>query len=462
MIEKKEVYIPIEIKPREFSSQVYLSGELAKNGARVFIGSKSAVDRLVFEKHHNQGVYLYKGGGSQIEKFENISKRVNSIAVLDQEISPALVDYDLIRTRFIAGSLKYVSRLYYVGSELRAEAVKCYTEIDPENILDTGWPRVDLWAPSKLHIWNKEVKEINEKFGDNFILFSADFGANSQMLLEERTKRVELVGAQKTEHLLEVIRKQLRDSYKNFNQFIEFLFQMDADSRIPPIIVRPHPGEDHNIWKEKTKNLKKTKIVYQGDITPWLLASNGLLHRGCTTVIEASVSNVKTGFLANFSVDNNSSIATKLSPKLKNIEDIVRWVNSESVKSYNIDVEKILKSQITFPKEGATGLISGDMMILAGETVSPSKIKNRSVLKKLAIRLVVKIRNKINKVKKSKLRDSKTKLPHQLGKQPKANKMQDGIKSIEAEQLLDLMYPDSNFRVVQVMEDLAVVELDGN
>ena len=70
------------------------------------------------------------------------------------------MDYDLIRTRFIAGSLKYVSRLYYVGSELRAEAVKCYTtEIDPENILDTGWPRVDLWAPSKLHIWNKEVKK---------------------------------------------------------------------------------------------------------------------------------------------------------------------------------------------------------------------------------------------------------------------------------------------------------------
>ena len=43
---------------------------------------------------------------------------------------------------------------------------------------------------------------------------------------------------------------------------------MDADSRIPPIIVRPHPGEDHNIWKEKLKQ-KKTS-VYQGDITPWL------------------------------------------------------------------------------------------------------------------------------------------------------------------------------------------------
>ena len=37
---KKEVYIPIEIKPREFVSQLLLGGELAKIGLRVYLGSK--------------------------------------------------------------------------------------------------------------------------------------------------------------------------------------------------------------------------------------------------------------------------------------------------------------------------------------------------------------------------------------------------------------------------------------
>ena len=50
MNKKKEVYIPIEIKPREFVSQVYLAGELSKKGARVFIGSKSSMDQLIKEK----------------------------------------------------------------------------------------------------------------------------------------------------------------------------------------------------------------------------------------------------------------------------------------------------------------------------------------------------------------------------------------------------------------------------
>ena len=33
------------------------------------------------------------------------------------------------------------------------------------------------------------------------------------------------------------------------------------------IIVRPHPAEDHKVWLEKTSDLKKTKVVYQGDHT---------------------------------------------------------------------------------------------------------------------------------------------------------------------------------------------------
>ena len=44
---KKEVYIPIEIKPREFVSQLLLSGELAKMGLRVYLGSKGAIDNLI-------------------------------------------------------------------------------------------------------------------------------------------------------------------------------------------------------------------------------------------------------------------------------------------------------------------------------------------------------------------------------------------------------------------------------
>ena len=68
---KKEVFIPIEIKPREFISQLLLSAELAKIGFRVYLGTKKAIDELVEDKTDNKGVYLYKGGGGSINKFKD-------------------------------------------------------------------------------------------------------------------------------------------------------------------------------------------------------------------------------------------------------------------------------------------------------------------------------------------------------------------------------------------------------
>ena len=49
---KLEIFIPIEIKPREFVSQLLLSGELAKLNMRVYLGSKKAIDDLVDKKKY--------------------------------------------------------------------------------------------------------------------------------------------------------------------------------------------------------------------------------------------------------------------------------------------------------------------------------------------------------------------------------------------------------------------------
>ena len=56
MLLKKEVYIPIEIKPREFVSQLLLSGALVKMGIRVYLGSKQSIDDLIKHKKNKKGV----------------------------------------------------------------------------------------------------------------------------------------------------------------------------------------------------------------------------------------------------------------------------------------------------------------------------------------------------------------------------------------------------------------------
>ena len=249
---KKEVYIPIEIKPREFVSQLLLSGELAKMGLRVYLGSKGAIDNLISYKSKKNGVYLYKGGGGSINKFKSIDKYVESIAVLDQEIIPR--DYEInIKNRFVKGSLKYVSSLYYIGFEAKKAATKILENVNPSQIKAYGWPRVELWKPSLNHIWNDQIKDIKSRFPDPYIFFCSDFGVNTKKLVEERCIQIEKRGRKKTQQDINWFKNDFTNNYKNFLDFIEFLSILNEDNDIPNIIIRPHPSEDHSEWEKKSK-----------------------------------------------------------------------------------------------------------------------------------------------------------------------------------------------------------------
>jgi surface carbohydrate biosynthesis protein len=449
MCKKKEVYIPIEIKPRELISQIFLAGELCKKGVRVFIGSKITIDRYVKQKNNDQGVYLYKGGGSKVSKFKNISKRVKSIIVLDQEISPGVKKYDAIKKRFIKGTLKYVKRLYYIGKNAKKAAIKQLKEIDPNQIKDFGWPRVDLWMPSKHYIWSQEINKIQSKFGNDFYLFSSDFGINSKKLCEERSIRYGLVGAKKTDYEIKIYRKSLENVFQNFEQFVDFLNDLDNDPKIPLIIVRPHPAEDHDVWIQKTLKLKKIKVIYEGEITPWLLASKGLLHRGCTTAIQAFLSKKKIGFLKNFSSEDNNSIVSELSSNLTSLNTIVKWICSSEDESTIRNKNNILNDHITFDKKSATEKISEDILKFTGYEVKLNIFSKESILKKILKEIYLYL---------LKIKGSIKKNPHELGILPKKNKMQDGIIPSEISKYLYLMYPNKKFNVTELISDLCYIE----
>jgi hypothetical protein len=55
------------------------------------------------------------------------------------------------------------------------------------------------------------------------------------------------------------------------------------------IILRPHPSEDNSYYKNIFQDIDNVKVVYEGSVTPWILACSVLIHNGCTTSIEASL-----------------------------------------------------------------------------------------------------------------------------------------------------------------------------
>lgn len=94
------LYLPIEIKPREFKAKVLLALVAANRGFRVYLGTKASINRLVNRKAEKGGIYFYKGGKHDLalRKIKSVS---DYFVVLDEELGPAVQDLEYAYRRRI-------------------------------------------------------------------------------------------------------------------------------------------------------------------------------------------------------------------------------------------------------------------------------------------------------------------------------------------------------------------------
>ena len=83
---------------------------------------------------------------------------------------------------------------------------------------------------------------------------------------------------------------------KEFQANIKVFKKIDKDKSCPQIIIRPHPAEDHDEWRRIASSFSKIKVIYEGEITPWIYASSALLHRGCASAIQAYMFGIPIGY----------------------------------------------------------------------------------------------------------------------------------------------------------------------
>ena len=55
------------------------------------------------------------------------------------------------------------------------------------------------------------------------------------------------------------------------------------------IVVRPHPTENHDVYREIAARCQRVRVTNEGNVVPWLLCAKALVHNGCTTGVEAFV-----------------------------------------------------------------------------------------------------------------------------------------------------------------------------
>ena len=159
-IQKPNVYIPVEIKYREFLSNILLASFAVKSGFRVYIGSKDAIATLINTKKNKGGIFFYKGG-KDLNSLINIKKKCDHFVVLDQEMGTAPQNYGkVIRRRIWPGTEKHIDRYYVVGNHGYKVSCNIFPEMK-KSIRCSGWPRVDMWRKENNFLFKKEVENIS-------------------------------------------------------------------------------------------------------------------------------------------------------------------------------------------------------------------------------------------------------------------------------------------------------------
>lgn len=323
---KPWLYIPIETKVRELHGKTLLASFAAMSGFNVVIGSKKDINArsAFFPRGTIFNVGLAKNLSKNSQRFK---RQGHKVAAIDEEGIVTLNDSLYVKHRVSKEALG-VTDMFFCWGNRQASLIKKEAEKTNCKIFITGNPRFDMLRPEYRFIFDKDADEIRKKYG-KFILVNTNFGhgnhfAGDDFLLESFKEKGWMDDPSDKNFFL----KNIEWQKKMFKEFQEIIPELSKNFKDHNIIIRPHPSENHDFWKEIAKNYENVLVIHSGNVIPWIMAADVLIHNGCTTAVEAFLLGTKVVAYRPFIVDEQETeLPNKISIETHNVKELVDAIN---------------------------------------------------------------------------------------------------------------------------------------
>ena len=294
---KATLLMPVENQVRELDSKLLLACVAAMRGFSSVIGFRR-------EMHFNissfsPGIYLSKSMTAASNLMFRIMRNLgHEIVAWDEEALVHLPPETYFSRRLSPGAMAFVSHMFAWGHD-NAELWRQYPQLPTTaEIHLTGNPRNDLLRPEIRPYYKETVEELRKRYGD-FILINTNFnhvnafypGLNL-FVPQDKPGETPMYGrAAKgmTREYAEGLRDHKQAVFEKFQQLVPLLEQSFPDHNI---VFRPHPTENQEIYLKIAAQCKRVRVTNEGNVVPWLMATQAVIHNGCTTGVEAYVMGV--------------------------------------------------------------------------------------------------------------------------------------------------------------------------
>ncbi len=275
--------VPVEIQVREFDSKLLLSCVAVEAGFRVVLGSQTRIRRRI--DSFPRGIYLAKDmGPRKVRIFKILEDLGHRILGWDEEgLVRDSPDY-YYKMRISPETLNKVSGWFAWGAE-DAETLRAHPSYTGFPIHVTGNVRFDMLRPELREFYRPEADALNRRYR-HFILINTNFGRSNHFLPKHTVNLQKLAAdlGEKDTNWDYALALHRDDLFVRFQKMIAGLARAFPGTTV---VIRPHPAESHDVWREAAAGCANVAVVHEDSVIPWIMASEVVIHNGCTTAVEA-------------------------------------------------------------------------------------------------------------------------------------------------------------------------------
>jgi surface carbohydrate biosynthesis protein len=326
------IYLPIEVVKRELVARAFLSVKLADNGNTVYIFEHTFFDRNGWP---DKGVYIGKNcfrTEVPYSKFFYSKMKMAGISLwyLDEEGGIYIGDKgdweERLLYRINPDDLNHEDKILVWGKWQKRVFDSKETMAE---VLISGIPNFDILNPKyqqSLIEWDSKVTQGKK----DYILINTRFSlGNSKIGINKIFNSDQPHSKNLPEFYLENV--YISDNQIMF-KMIELCIFIAKSLPDEKIIIRPHPGENPEIYKALTKKIKNISVVINGGVESWIRMSKVLIHNGCSTAIQAIIAEKK---VITYLPKDMSKMQIQYTPELPNTVGTISHTYEEVLSAIN-------------------------------------------------------------------------------------------------------------------------------
>ncbi len=270
----KYIYICIENSNREILPKLLISTEFLNNNFEIIIGNRQVLHTIL--KFLPKGAVLEKSYGYSLSKIvRDHFKYGHKVYALDEEALTIASKKQYMRLNYLKKNQKFLSKFFL--SNKKQEEMLISQKVDKKKLYLSGTPKFEVYKKKYHRVFDESAKLIKKKHG-KFILITSRFAHINPNLSE-------LSDTDKLDPTY------LHTSAIIFKKLISLTKKIAQKFKNERIIFRPHPSENEKKLKQIFHNYQNVKVVYEGNIAPWIISSKLLIHNRCSTGLEGLLLN---------------------------------------------------------------------------------------------------------------------------------------------------------------------------